>query len=154
MIYKILCYPLINNQVQVNNYFVITHSVVLWNRARNSVFFSWEPNCIFKSYPKVLCIGTSTSLGSLQKFEGAPGEFKGALGSWHTLIWSPVKQCSIIGWSNDYRNKQISIILSFILRNNVKTLHYYNNFIISFIVFWNNDPSSVDRILTETKHHL
>ena len=39
-------------------------------------FFSREPNCIFKSYLKVLHIETSTSLGYLQKFEGA-------LGSWH-----------------------------------------------------------------------
>ena len=38
---------------------------------------SREPNCIFKSYLKVLY----TSLGSLQKFEGAAREFKGALGS-------------------------------------------------------------------------
>ena len=30
-------------------------------------FFFWESNCIFKSYLKVLCIETSTSLGSLQK---------------------------------------------------------------------------------------
>ena len=33
----------------------------------------------------------STSLGSLQKFEGAAGEFKGAHGSRHPLISSPVK---------------------------------------------------------------
>ena len=51
--------------------------------------FSREPNCIFKSHLRVLCIETSTSLGSLQKFEGATGEFKGALGSWHPRISSP-----------------------------------------------------------------
>ena len=51
--------------------------------------FSREPNCIFKSYLKVLCIENSTYLGSLQKFEGAAEEFKGALGSWHPLISSP-----------------------------------------------------------------
>ena len=56
-------------------------------------FFSREPNCIFKSYLKVLCTEISTSLGSLQKFEGAPGEFKGALGSRHPLISSPVLSC-------------------------------------------------------------
>ena len=48
-----------------------------------------EPYCIFKSYLKVLCIKTSTTLRSLQKFKGAPGEFKGALGSRHPLISSP-----------------------------------------------------------------
>ena len=37
----------------------------------------------------MLCIETSTFLGSLQKFEGADGEFKGALGSRHSLISSP-----------------------------------------------------------------
>ena len=37
----------------------------------------------------MLCTEISTSLGSLQKFEGAPGEFKGALGSWQPLILSP-----------------------------------------------------------------
>ena len=39
---------------------------------------SRKPNCIFKSNLKVLCIEISSSLVSLQKFEGAPGEFKGA----------------------------------------------------------------------------
>ena len=38
------------------------------------------------SFIKVLCIANSTSLGSLQKFEGAAGVFKGALGSQHPLI--------------------------------------------------------------------
>ena len=38
----------------------------------------------------MLCVETSTSLGSLQKFEGAAGEFKGAHGSRHPLISSPV----------------------------------------------------------------
>ena len=51
--------------------------------------FSGEPNCIFKSHLQVLCIETSTFLGSLQKFEGAAGEFKGDLGCWHPLISSP-----------------------------------------------------------------
>ena len=32
------------------------------------ITFSREPNCIFKSYSKVLCIETSATLGSLQKF--------------------------------------------------------------------------------------
>ena len=36
------------------------------------VFFSGEPNCILKSYVKVL--------GSLQKFKEAAEEFKGVLG--------------------------------------------------------------------------
>ena len=50
---------------------------------------SREPNCIFISFIKVLCIANSTSLGSLQKFEGVAGVFKGALGSQHPLISSP-----------------------------------------------------------------
>ena len=50
------------------------------------LFFSREPNCIFLSYLKVLCMETSTSFGSLQKFEGAPEDFKG---SWQPLISSP-----------------------------------------------------------------
>ena len=37
----------------------------------------------------MLFIETSTFLGSLQKFEGAAGEFKGALCSRHPLISSP-----------------------------------------------------------------
>ena len=41
----------------------------------------------------MFCIETSIlyniSLGSLQKFEGATGEFKRALGSWYPLISSP-----------------------------------------------------------------
>ena len=40
----------------------------------------------------VFCIENSTSLGSLQKFEGAAGEFKGALSSWHPLISSPASE--------------------------------------------------------------
>ena len=51
--------------------------------------FSREPGCIFESHFQMLCIETSTSLGSLQKFEGAAGEFMGALGSRHPLISSP-----------------------------------------------------------------
>ena len=43
--------------------------------------FSREPNCILESHFQMLCIETSTFLGSLQKFEGAAGEFKGALGT-------------------------------------------------------------------------
>ena len=50
--------------------------------------FSLKPK--FDSYHKVLCIETSTSLGSLQKFEVATGEFEGALGSSHPLISSTV----------------------------------------------------------------
>ena len=44
--------------------------------------FAKEPNCIFISFIKVLYISQSSSLGSLQKFEGAEGEFKGGLDSW------------------------------------------------------------------------
>ena len=51
--------------------------------------FSREPNFIFKSYLKVLCIETSRFLGSLQKFEGATGEFKGAPCPRQPLISSP-----------------------------------------------------------------
>ena len=69
--------------------------------------FSKEPNCIFKSYLKVLCIETGTlycivlyfidcsariqklTFCSLQELEGAKEEFKGALGSWHPAISSP-----------------------------------------------------------------
>ena len=36
----------------------------------------------------MLIIEASTYLGSLQRFEGAAGEFKGALGFWHPLISS------------------------------------------------------------------
>ena len=43
----------------------------------------------FRSYLKMLCIETITSLGSLQKFEGAVGEFKRVMGSRHPLISSP-----------------------------------------------------------------
>ena len=43
-------------------------------------FFSREFDCIFISFMKVLCISSSTSLGSLQKFEGTAGEFKAAFG--------------------------------------------------------------------------
>ena len=50
--------------------------------------FSRKPNCIFKSFLKVFCKETNTSLGSMQKFGGAAGVFKGALGSWHPLISS------------------------------------------------------------------
>ena len=42
--------------------------------------FSREPNCLFNSYLKALCIETSISMGFLQKFEGAAGELKGAQG--------------------------------------------------------------------------
>ena len=40
----------------------------------------------------MLCIETSTSLGLLQQFQGAAGEFRGALGYWLQLILSPVHE--------------------------------------------------------------
>ena len=51
------------------------------NAGLENKIFPREPNCIFKSHLQVLCIETSTFLGSLQKFEGAAPEFKGAIGS-------------------------------------------------------------------------
>ena len=51
--------------------------------------FSREPNCIFRSHLQLLCIETSTFLGSLQKFEGAAGEFKGVLSSRHPFNFEP-----------------------------------------------------------------
>ena len=36
----------------------------------------------------MLCISNITFLGTLQKFEGAAGEFKGALSSQLQLIWA------------------------------------------------------------------
>ena len=48
-----------------------------------------EPNGIFISFIKMLCILNSTSFGSLQKFERAAGEFKGALGSQIQVILNP-----------------------------------------------------------------
>ena len=47
-------------------------------------------------YRKVLCIETSISLGFLQKFEGAAGEFKEALGSRHPLILHVPSICSAV----------------------------------------------------------
>ena len=45
---------------------------------------------------KGVSIETSTYLGSLQKFEGAAGEFIGALGSQQLLPPSPVKlKCNV-----------------------------------------------------------
>ena len=65
-------------------------------------FFSGEPNSIFKSYLKVLCIETSTSLGSLHIFDRDVGEFKGVLGSRHPLISSPdVIHCHKAGGSKN-----------------------------------------------------
>ena len=61
--------------------------------------FSREPDFIFKSHHvQVLCIETNKFLGSLQKF-GAAGEFKGALGSWHPIISSPVSAMFLQVWS-------------------------------------------------------
>ena len=51
----------------------------------------------------MLCIETSTTFGSLQKFVGAPREFKGALGFHHPLISSPVKEFK---WSIPSNTKQ------------------------------------------------
>ena len=51
--------------------------------------FSREPNFIFISFRKVFCMSNITFFGSLQKFDGAAGAFKAALGSGHPLISSP-----------------------------------------------------------------
>ena len=54
--------------------------ISLEKSACKSIFYR-EPICIFKSYLKYVYIEISKSLGSLQKFEGATVEFKGALGT-------------------------------------------------------------------------
>ena len=54
-------------------------------------FFPGSQTAISKSFLKVLCIENSTSLGSLQKYEGAAGDFNGAQGSWYPFISSPVQ---------------------------------------------------------------
>ena len=68
------------------------HETAFLSRGRNKVlFFSREPNCIFKIYLKVLCIETSTSLGSLQKFEGAQENFLAPLNfkpCYHKILYS------------------------------------------------------------------
>ena len=84
----------IHNTVLFLKVFILTklgekHATFRGDTGLEVKFFSREPNCIFKSYLKVLCIEISTALGSLQKFEGAAGEFKGALGYRHPLILSP-----------------------------------------------------------------
>ena len=63
-----------------------------WKGGLEIKIFSREPNFIFISFIKVLFMSNSTYLGSLQKFEGAAGAFKGSLGSWHPLISSPEKK--------------------------------------------------------------
>ena len=70
---------------------ISTISVQYWiyHRAWNWSFFFSESICIFKSYLNVLCIETSTSLGSLQIVEKVAGEFKEALGLWLQQISSP-----------------------------------------------------------------
>ena len=40
------------------------------------IIFTREPNCIFEIYIKMLCIETSTSLNSLQKFEASTGSLR------------------------------------------------------------------------------
>ena len=48
------------------------------DRAWNELLFR-EPNCIFKSYLQLLCIETSTSLGSLLRFWGIHRRIQGSL---------------------------------------------------------------------------
>ena len=55
------------------------------------IFFPGSPIASYGHFLRVLCKESSTSLGSMQKFEEASGKFKGALGSWHPLILSPEK---------------------------------------------------------------
>ena len=74
----------------LENALIIDISPELWGYTTIEIkFFFRDPNCIFKSYFRVLHIETSTSLDSLAKFEGAIGQFKLALRSWHPLILSP-----------------------------------------------------------------
>ena len=53
----------------------------LFNMKQGSKLKFYPGSPIFLSYQETLRIESSTSLGSLQKFEGAAGEFKGALGT-------------------------------------------------------------------------
>ena len=72
--------------------------------------FSREPKRIIKSYLKVFCIGNSRSFGTLQKFEGAAVEFKGALGSWHPPNCEP---CTGSRYDAKYRYCIWKSIISF-----------------------------------------
>ena len=64
-----VCFAVLNLK---NNFPYILSCYITFEGSKLS-FFSREPNCIFKSYLKE----TSTSLGSLEKFKGASGEFTG-----------------------------------------------------------------------------
>ena len=66
-------------------YFAVTLGILLLalQGSKLSGFLFRESDYIFKSYLKVLCIET------LQKFEGAAGEFNEALCSWLQLVSSP-----------------------------------------------------------------
>ena len=74
---------------QYISYFPLIDILVYSSSGLENNIFSREPNCIIKSHLQVLCIESSTFLGSLQIFEGAAGKFKGALTSRHPLISSP-----------------------------------------------------------------
>ena len=84
--------------------------------------FPREHNCIFKSHLQVLCIETSTFLGSLLKFEGAAGEFKGALGCRHPLTSSPGYRLVPI------KHLQASILTVLLM------VHYCNTTSLNFVV--------------------
>ena len=71
-------------------------ATIISNAGLEIKIFSREPNCIFISFLKVFCMSNNTYLGSLHIFEGAPGTFKGALGSRHPLISSPAM--SHVNW--------------------------------------------------------
>ena len=74
---------LYNNEIQWNYEMYASYMYTELEYIKN---FSWEPKYVFTRYLKVLCIETSSSLGSLLKFEGAAGEIKGPLISWLQMI--------------------------------------------------------------------
>ena len=75
-----------------------------------SKLFPRELRRIFESYLKVFCIENIRSFGTLQKFVGATGEFKEALGSWHLPNFEP---CTGSRYDAKYRCCLWKSIISF-----------------------------------------
>ena len=69
--------------------YALDESSLSIGRVFSKYFFSREPTWVFKTYIQVLSIETSTSLGSLQKFESIAGELKVIIGAQLQLTLSP-----------------------------------------------------------------
>ena len=83
----------------------------------------------------MFCIENSTSLGSLQKFEGAAGEFKRGLGSRYPLISGPENVKSTTCFGKEHNEKCDIIATSNYSSSSIFNIPFFSYINIFHVIF-------------------